>query len=708
MFDYACGECEKTFSSKSKLNQHNKWHQDKKCDECGKVFKKGNFARHLKVHADSVITCQICAKTFSRTDSLQTHVIKCHEENLEQHKCDICEKTFANRQYLKQHMDMHTGAPRKQCKYCEKDFTDQSNLHRHLRKWHPTPKLIENANGFIMLEKSPDRNPVQHLKPKNPKAFNCETCDFTSKRKYNLDVHIQNKHESTPKKQGRKRKLPNQWSDGTKKEYAKKLKRDFEERVKELELEEEINNMFKRDMGKDKPSQITEKEVVEMISDFEVSDRKMMKILRKMREIFGKKAVTPNIREAIIARKKKVLKYFKVENTTFKDKDGNDINRQFVFTEDLELLLDFVISERDYEEDNVDVKVSMDGGQGRMLVVLHLGNGDEAKATKDTSTKRAIILAYVDNIPETHFNLSKILNNLKVHMVKYHHTIVGDLKLYNIILGLMECGSRHGCYICKGKKGPDGIWVAGEYRSIENILSDHTLWQSESGLKKDMKNYFNAIREPIVKASNAKLLENDHSETKTLLLTPIPPLHVIRLGPVNKIWKGLSQKTSMDDIESLLGLVRKDMQKKEFQGPQCVKILNNLDLLRLYLPEDLHSYVDALESIKIIYKIATAKEVDPDHRNIIEKFEEQWKVLMDEHGETMPLKVHIIVHHLSDYFDEAGKTLRTTSDQFVEAAHHKVKHFIDSHPNYNHIDKSTDEYGQAALAGVTHFNSNNL
>ena len=250
--------------------------------------------------------------------------------------------------------------------------------------------------------------------------------------------------------------------------------------------------------------------------------------------------------------------------------------------------------------------------------------------------------------------------------------------------------------------------MAGEYRSIENILSDHTLWQSESGLKKDMKNYFNAIREPIVKASNAKLLENDHSETKTLLLTPIPPLHVIRLGPVNKIWKGLSQKTSMDDIESLLGLVRKDMQKKEFQGPQCVKILNNLDLLRLYLPEDLHSYVDALESIKIIYKIATAKEVDPDHRNIIEKFEEQWKVLMDEHGETMPLKVHIIVHHLSDYFDEAGKTLRTTSDQFVEAAHHKVKHFIDSHPNYNHVDKSTDEYGQAALAGVTHFNSNNL
>ena len=168
------------------------------------------------------------------------------------------------------------------------------------------------------------------------------------------------------------------------KKYAKKLKREFEERVKELELEEEINNIFKRDMGKEKPSQITEKQVVEMISDFEVSDRKMMKILRKMKQIFGKKAVTPNIKEAIIERKKKVLKFFKVENTTFKDKDNDDINRQFVFTEDMELLLDFVISERDYEENNVEVKVSMDSGQGRMLVVLHLGIGDESKATQKT------------------------------------------------------------------------------------------------------------------------------------------------------------------------------------------------------------------------------------------------------------------------------------------------------------------------------------
>ena len=123
-----------------------------------------------------------------------------------------------------------------------------------MKKCHPLPMVMENSQGFIMLEKSPEKNPVQHLKPKQ--VFICETCDFKSQRKYNLKVHMKNKHESTPKTQGRKRKLPFQWSDGTKKEYAKKLKKSFKQRVKDLELEEEIKELFKRDQGREKPSPV--------------------------------------------------------------------------------------------------------------------------------------------------------------------------------------------------------------------------------------------------------------------------------------------------------------------------------------------------------------------------------------------------------------------------------------------------------------------
>ena len=69
-----------------------------------------------------------------------------------------------------------------------------------------------------------------------------------------------------------------------------------------------------------------------MISDFEVSDRKMIRILRRMRELFGRNAFTPHIREAIIERKKQVVRYFKVENKTFQSNGGSDIKGQFVFT----------------------------------------------------------------------------------------------------------------------------------------------------------------------------------------------------------------------------------------------------------------------------------------------------------------------------------------------------------------------------------------
>ena len=254
MIDHACAKCEKTFVSRYKLNQHNnKWHEERKCDECGKMFKKGYIARHLKVHTDNdgEFTCHICAKTFRRTDSLQGHIKRCHEEKMELYKCNTCEKTFTQKGYLKLHMNIHTGAPRKQCKYCSKDFSAGSNLLRHVKKCHPTPKVIENSQGFIMLEKSPERNPVKDFKPKKKKTFNCETCDFKSQRKYNLEVHMKNKHQGTPKKQGRKRKLPSEWSEATKKVYARRLKKSFKERVKDLGLEDEIKDLFKRDKGLD-------------------------------------------------------------------------------------------------------------------------------------------------------------------------------------------------------------------------------------------------------------------------------------------------------------------------------------------------------------------------------------------------------------------------------------------------------------------------
>ena len=105
-----CATCGKTFESSSKLTQHStKTHDEKKCDECGNMFQKANFARHLKVHTgrSSVLTCEECGKTFKRTDAFRKHVNRFHEETAE-HECGDCKKTFSQKWYLKEHIPITT------------------------------------------------------------------------------------------------------------------------------------------------------------------------------------------------------------------------------------------------------------------------------------------------------------------------------------------------------------------------------------------------------------------------------------------------------------------------------------------------------------------------------------------------------------------------------------------------------------------------
>ncbi len=72
------------------------------------------------------------------------------------------------------------------------------------------------------------------------------------------------------------------------------------------------------------------------------------------------------------------------------------------------MLLEYILQERDIEEEDVKwVNVELDSGQKRMLVVLQIGDGI-SNSVKDTSTKRAIIIAFVDDIPENYCNLQKM------------------------------------------------------------------------------------------------------------------------------------------------------------------------------------------------------------------------------------------------------------------------------------------------------------
>lgn len=74
------------------------------CKECGKAFRYArNIKRHYQVfHQMTVLPCEHCNETFSRTDKLRAHIRSKHGIG-EKLACTICRKCFPFEWHLERH-----------------------------------------------------------------------------------------------------------------------------------------------------------------------------------------------------------------------------------------------------------------------------------------------------------------------------------------------------------------------------------------------------------------------------------------------------------------------------------------------------------------------------------------------------------------------------------------------------------------------------
>ena len=81
--------------------------------------------------------------------------------------------------------------------------------------------------------------------------------------------------------------------------------------------------------------------------------------------------------------------------------------------------------------------------------------------------------------------------------------------------------------------------------------------------------------------------------------------------------------------------------------------------------------------------------------------------LVKEFKISIPVKIHIIVDHLEDYFNlNGGKPLGDTSDQTVEAAHQHVNKRLMESGYWNKAVESVG-HGLSLLKGILHINGYN-
>ena len=156
----------------------------KTCPMCFKIFhSKLNMIRHKKVHHDGSIRhkCNDCSRSFASRTALNYHVNRDHTED----SMISCKQQFPDIKTLNLHTKFHrstTGKKPNKCYDCNKILSSSSNLRRHRREVHYSINI-----NLGMWEKGMK----EHLKVK---PFNCPDCQYKTKRKHYLTIHMEQVH----------------------------------------------------------------------------------------------------------------------------------------------------------------------------------------------------------------------------------------------------------------------------------------------------------------------------------------------------------------------------------------------------------------------------------------------------------------------------------------------------------------------------------
>ena len=158
-------------------------------------------------------------------------------------------------------------------------------------------------------------------------------------------------------------------------------------------------------------------------------------------------------------------KFFKVETVIFKDSNDEDLESPLVYCCDIVGFVETLSHLRGYNITDMTEKIGMDSGKGHLRMVLTLYDDQDLlhpstgnRITREqgigascqyklTGRKKIMILATVPKVPESYYNCSLIINKVDINSIAYKFT--GDLKIYNILGGLMSASARCPCIYCE-------------------------------------------------------------------------------------------------------------------------------------------------------------------------------------------------------------------------------------------------------------------
>ena len=196
---------------------------------------------------------------------------------------------------------------------------------------------------------------------------------------------------------------------------------------------------------------------------FSPSTRDTHALAQDLRLISGsRKSIESGLKGKIHDHDHKLDKYFETRKLQFtrdikETKSKENFYQHTVLCNNIAGLIDEVVDSRQIEQNSMLIRIGIDGGGGFMKICLSIfdilqpisNKGKTlAKKFKDSGVKKVFLLAIVPNIPENYWNVKKLWIETGLHTLQRDYTIATDLKLCNILLGLMSHSSLHPCCWC--------------------------------------------------------------------------------------------------------------------------------------------------------------------------------------------------------------------------------------------------------------------
>ena len=411
------------------------------------------------------------------------------------------------------------------------------------------------------------------------------------------------------------------------------------------------------------------------------SDRKMVKMAGSFKK--SNIHVSGDLRRALQRRGRIVAPFFGVKAVEFEVTDPKTqkkvkVEKPIVHCKNVKLFVEFVHRVRRYTG-VAQKKIGGDTGDNSLKFTLNLLDPAEDQAPVlmgtpefdlrdiaatdktgknrrlsqeylSSSVQRLFILSLCSQIPESYNNIEKDIELLGLKDISSDSLWALDLKMQNLMCGLMPHSSKRPCCYCEGVKGS---WnEQGQLRTLGRIKECYRQFIEAGGDKSIAKQFMNCEHPPLIAGNDDDLI---------LKLLPPAELHLM-LGVTNHLVKKLSEKWPVYKwLEDNLSLKAVEYHGKSFEGPSCNKILQikNLERMRDALPENLKMFADALMAFSEVKKACFGQNLCPSYGSKIDIFHEKFSVL----GISETPKAGFIFGHLArgPHFDNVTNHIYSRS-----------------------------------------------